>query len=62
MSRCSERYNVDADPKLISWVNIQSAPTEGVTKLKALVAKGTPKTRIAAELGISRQTLYAYLN
>jgi DNA invertase Pin-like site-specific DNA recombinase len=35
---------------------------EGVTKLKALVAKGTPKTRIAAELGISRQTLYAYLN
>ncbi len=35
---------------------------EGVTKLRALVAKGIPKSRIAAELGISRQTLYAYLS
>jgi hypothetical protein len=33
-----------------------------VVKLRSLVAAGTPKTQIANEFGISRQTLYAYLN
>lgn len=33
-----------------------------VVKLRSLVAAGTPKTQIANEFGISRQTLYAYLS
>jgi len=33
-----------------------------VVKLRSLAAAGTPKTHIANQFGISRQTLYAYLN
>ena len=33
-----------------------------VVELRSLVAAGTPKTKIANEFGISRQTLYAYLS
>lgn len=32
-----------------------------VQKLRSLVASGTPKAHIATEFGISRQTLYSYL-
>jgi DNA invertase Pin-like site-specific DNA recombinase len=35
---------------------------EEVTKLRSLVATGMPKTQIATDLGISRQTLYSYLS
>ena len=32
-----------------------------VQKLRSLVTSGTPKAHIATEFGISRQTLYSYL-
>lgn len=38
-----------------------SLDAAGITELRALVAQGMPKAKIAAQLGISRTTLYAHL-
>jgi len=39
----------------------KSLSPEQITELKARVAANEPKTQIARDLGISRETLYSYL-
>lgn len=39
----------------------KSLSNEQVAKLKSWVAAGQPKTQVAREFGISRETLYQYL-
>jgi DNA invertase Pin-like site-specific DNA recombinase len=39
----------------------KALPPDAVTKLRARIATGTSKAKVAREFGISRQTLYQYL-